>query len=138
MPPEDRPHYGSVMEYSSFDDLARGVAKGTISRSGAIKIAGAALLGALLVPFSPAPAEAANPCEGKHPLCSRDPQRCKGKDNCVCAKIRGDGKKCVNIKGRHCPRRSQCNRTSDCRGGQVCVDVSGCCGKGVGDCLDPC
>ena len=65
MPFEDWPRHGGGVEEYSFDELAKGMASGNISRSRALKMAGAAILGAVLVPFSPAPAEARNPCKGK-------------------------------------------------------------------------
>jgi hypothetical protein len=43
---------------ASFDDLSRGLADGTISRSRAIKLAGAALVGSVLAVFSPLASEA--------------------------------------------------------------------------------
>lgn len=52
MTPEDRPRYGGGVEEYSFDELAKGVASGTISRGRALKLAGSAALGAVLA-FTP-------------------------------------------------------------------------------------
>ncbi len=42
-----------LTEEDSFDDLARGLATGTLSRGQALKLVGAAVLGAALMPLFP-------------------------------------------------------------------------------------
>src|SRR5215216_8210900 len=109
---------------SSLDELAKGLANGTLSRGKAIRWMGGALLGAALASV---PGVAwANDCRRLGRECRRDSQCCS--KNCV---RRGDGKvcgcpegksrcgvRCVNLKRNenHC---GECfNR---CAAGQECV-----------------
>jgi Stigma-specific protein, Stig1 len=128
----------------SFDELAKGLATGTLSRGKALRWMGGALLGAALASV---PGVAwANDCRRLGRGCRRDSQCCSG--NCIrrgddkvcgcregqtlCKKPRGDGR-CVNLKTneRHC---GECfNR---CPQGQECVD--GVCSGGEPICDPPC
>src|SRR5215216_2820811 len=109
---------------TSFDELAKGLASGTLSRGKAIRLVGGALLGAALGSF---PGVAwADDCRRLGRECRRDSQCCS--KNCV---RRGDDKvcgcpegksrcglRCVNLKRNenHC---GECfNR---CAAGQECV-----------------
>jgi len=124
----------------SFDELAKGLATGTLSRGKAIRLVGGALLGAALGSF---PGVAwADDCRRLGRECRRDSQCCS--KNCV---RRGDDKvcgcpegksrcglRCVNLETNenHC---GECfNR---CAAGQECVD--GVCGGEVcpGELLTP-
>jgi hypothetical protein len=110
----------------SFDELARGLASGSITRGKALRLAGGALLGAALASL-PGAALADDDCRGFGRRCRRDRQCCSG--NCV---RRGDRKvcgcpegqrrcndRCVNLQTneRHC---GSC--TNSCAEGEECVD----------------
>ena len=124
---------------SSLDELAKGLASGTLSRGKAIRWMGGALLGAALASF---PGVAwANDCRRLGRECRRDSQCCS--KNCV---RRGDDKvcgcpegkrrcgvRCVNLdrNERHC---GECfNR---CAEGEECDH--GVCGGGEPICDPPC
>src|SRR5215213_4455284 len=124
-----RPHSGASSIATSFDELAKGLANGTLSRGKAIRLVGGALLGAALGSI---PGVAwADDCRRLGRECRRDSQCCS--KNCV---RRGDDKvcgcpegktacndRCVNLQRNenHC---GECfNR---CPEGQECVD--GVCG----------
>ena len=55
----------------SFDELASGLASGTLSRGKALRLMGAALVGSVLA-FIPGVAEAANPCGTGNRACGRN------------------------------------------------------------------
>jgi hypothetical protein len=78
----------------SFDELARGLASGTLSRGRALKLMGAALVGGTLASLGIGEA-AANDCKRNGKRCKKNTQCCSG--NCVngtCAQtctFAGDG-----------------------------------------------
>jgi len=125
---------------SSLDELAKGLASGTLSRGKAIRWMGGALLGAALASF-PGVAWADDDCRRLGRECRRDSQCCSR--NCV---RRGDDKvcgcpedqtrcgvRCVNLQKNenHC---GECfNR---CPEGQECVD--GVCSGGEPICTPSC
>ena len=123
----------------SLDELAKGLASGTLSRGKAIRWMGGALLGAALASF---PGVAwANDCRRLGRECRRDSQCCS--KNCVrwgehkvCGCPEGKTRcnlRCVNLQTneRHC---GSCgNRCDD---GQECV--RGECGGGEPICNPPC
>ena len=114
-----------------FDEAAKGLAGGTISRRRALKLTGSALLGGTLLALLPEAAEAQQQqCANKKAINNRNCPRstCGLNDNCRCATTVRDKKTCVNFRARSCPTRNQCNSTSDCARGRVCVKVGGCCG----------
>jgi hypothetical protein len=120
----------------SLDELAKGLATGTLSRGKAIRWMGGALLGAALASF---PGVAwANDCRRLGRECRRDSQCCSR--NCI---RRGDDKvcgcpegqtrcndRCVNLKtnenhcgrcGKRCDAGEQCVR-GECQGGEpICT-----------------
>ena len=49
---DDLPDQEDIAEEHSFDELAKGLASGTLSRSRALKLFGGAVLGGLLAPFN--------------------------------------------------------------------------------------
>jgi hypothetical protein len=132
-------------EYS-LDELAKGLATGTLSRGKALRWMGGALLGAALASL-PGVAWANDDCRRLGRECSRDSQCCsrrcvrRGDDKVcgcptgrtLCKKPRGDGR-CVNLKTneRHC---GECfNR---CAEGEQCVDgmcAAACIPDGQGPC----
>jgi hypothetical protein len=114
----------------SFDDLARGLDAGTISRRKAVKLVGGALLGSALIPFFSSPAEARRrkPCRGKADACtSMDPPNCGGNPECFCLRTTGGGKQCVNLEREECPTEDECDSAEDCGRNEVCAVVAGCC-----------
>jgi hypothetical protein len=139
------PHSGSSSIASSFDELAKGLATGTLSRGKALRWMGGALLGAALASF-PGMAWANDDCRRLGRECRRDSQCCSR--NCVrrgddkvcacpegqtlCKKPRGEGR-CVNLQTneRHCG--SCFNR---CAEGEQCVN--GVCSGGEPICDPPC
>ncbi len=129
---------------SSLDELAKGLATGTLSRGKAIRWMGGALLGAALASF---PGVAwADGCRRLGRECRRDSQCCS--NNCV---RRGDDKvcgcpqgqrrcndRCVNPKRNenHCGSCSnRCQTDQSCVGGVCCPDAQVC---GTGTSLTCC
>jgi Stigma-specific protein, Stig1 len=123
----------------SLDELAKGLATGTLSRGKAIRWMGGALLGTALASF---PGVAwANDCRRLGRECRRDSQCCSKNcvrrgDDKVCGCPEGKrrcGDRCVNLKTNenHC---GECfNR---CEEGQECVE--GICSGGEPICNPPC
>jgi hypothetical protein len=137
------------MEYSSFDELAKGVASGTISRSGALKMAGAAILAAVFgssVTIDEAEAETDRVCRGKPAISNRrcpdsEQSGCREREDqiCQCAlTVEGD-KRCVDLTDEDCPAADECDRSRDCPGSQLCIKVGACCeGSRRNLCVRPC
>jgi len=139
--PSERRRGGLDFPNSQFvaglDEVAKGLAGGTISRRRALKMTGAALLGAALVPFSSAPAEAAGRCRNRPALSNR---RCteaaichsSATQLCVCARTVSGDKKCVDLTplisdpAGLCDA-DQCERSRDCAEGEFCVKIGECC-----------
>ena len=122
--PQERIIYG-------FDEAAKGLAGGTISRSQALKLTGSALLGGGLLAMFPEAADAQQrECANKSAINNKKcpKTKCGLNNNCRCATTVRNVKTCVTFRNRACPTRNECNRTSDCRRGEVCVKVGGCCG----------
>ena len=122
--PQERIIYG-------FDEAATGLAGGTISRRKALQLTGSALLGGGLLAIFAGEAEARGDrqCANKSAINnSRCPKsRCGLNNDCRCATTVRDVKTCVTFKNKSCPRRNECRKTKDCRRGEVCVVVGGCC-----------
>ena len=109
----------SEVEYS-FDELARGLASGTISRRKALKLVGAAVLGAgVLTAIPVSPAEAAE-C-GTRAGCGR---RCRNRRRCRCVRTVTGNVRCV----RRCCTNRRCSSNGDCRNTEICM-TSDCCGS---------
>ena len=123
----------------SLDELAKGLASGTLSRGKALRWMGGALLGAALASF---PGVAwANDCRRLGRECSRDSQCCSR--NCI---RRGDDKVCACPEGkRRCNDRcvnldrneNHCGECFHrCEEGQECAE--GMCSGGEPICNPPC
>src|SRR5919112_1590738 len=122
---------------SSFDELASGLARGTLSRGKALRLLGGGLVGSALASLVPGAAWADDDCRGFGRRCRRDRQCCSR--NCV---RRGDDKVCGCPEGKtRCGGR--CVSTG-CPQGQIfdpascacvaeCVSNGGPC-SGDGDC----
>jgi hypothetical protein len=120
----------------SLDELAKGLATGTLSRGKAIRWMGGALLGAALASF-PGVAWADDDCRRLGRECRRDSQCCSR--NCI---RRGDDKvcgcpegqtrcndRCVNLQRNenHCGRCfNRCQTDQTCVGGVCCPDAQVC------------
>ena len=133
----------SQLFVDGLDEVAKGLAGGTISRRRALKMTGAALLGAALVPFSSAPAEAAGRCSNRPALSNRRcPERsiCRQGPNqlCACARTVGGDKRCVDLIEADCASE-QCEHNRDCAAGEVCIKLGACCNEpGLQVCAPPC
>jgi hypothetical protein len=138
MPPKARSRHGApVEEYSSFDELAKGVASGTISRSLALKMLVGGGLAALFgwgVGTDEAEAAVARVCRDKQAISDK---KCPAgsavdcsptNDRCECTKTVNGDTRCVDYTDTQCPRRDECDRNRDCRRGEVCARVGACCG----------
>ena len=129
---EVRPSWEEMTEEYSFDELARGLASGTISRRKALKLVGSAILGAGVLAAIPArPAEAAE-C-GSTAGCTR---RCRDTRRCRCVRTVTGNVRCV----RPCCSRRTCNQNSDCRSTELCMTTNCCGGTGSdeGICVTTC
>ena len=123
---EVRPSQEEMMEEYSFDELARGLASGTISRRKALKLVGSAILGAGVLSVIPTregeAIEAEAEC-GNRAGCGR---RCRNRNGCRCVTVRssaGTNVRCV----RPCCLRQACDTNADCTGsGELCM-TTGCC-----------
>jgi hypothetical protein len=128
----------------SFDELAKGLASGTLSRGKAIRWMGGALLGAALASF---PGVAwANDCRRLGRECRRDSQCCSRNcirrgDDKVCGCPTGQARcndRCVNLKRneRHCGRCfHRCEEGEECMGGEC---QGGGCPSGTTPCGTQC
>lgn len=127
-------HVPLLAERHSFDDLAKGVASGTITRGRALKLAGAAILGGgLLSTFFSQEAEAGGrpKCPDSGPGCRA---QCPGSD-CGCVKTTEGKNRCVvpSCDGK------RCRSSADCPSGQVCSTTARkCCGSRGPVCVPVC
>lgn len=127
-----------VAEKHSFDELAKGLADGTISRRRALKLVGSAILGAGLLGSFTGTAGALSPKCSNGVGCSIQCTHTGGRD-CRCVRIAeltstGTHKKrCV----RPCCSNRGCNASSDCRSTEVCM-YSTCCNDVKGVCVTLC
>jgi hypothetical protein len=126
----------------SLDEVAKGLAEGTISRGKAIKLSGAALLGSIgLLSLFPGVAGAQGQCEDKPAINNRmcpgsTCGRCPG---CECARTVSGRKRCVDLSVENCPATDECDSNRDCPGDEVCIRVAGCCGGSPNNlCVRPC
>ena len=132
-----------------FDDLAKGLDEGTISRGRALKLAGGALLAVVVPTLFPREAEALNKAKRRcrrrggtylskgechcATHCSHTIS-CNGTSSCSCVeKADGSGGFCANstqgFTGTDCV-------TNPCQSGQTCIVIRGCSFPGVGGFCD--
>jgi hypothetical protein len=118
-----------------FDEVAKGLAAGTISRRRALKLTGSALLGGALLALFPgvvgAQVSVESACEGRRAFGNRscNASSCGGNRNCFCARAVSGTKTCVNLRDFRCPKRDQCDRNRDCASGEACIRVGCICGN---------
>jgi hypothetical protein len=120
-----------------FDEAAKGLAAGTISRRRALKLTGSALLAGGLLAMSPGVAGAQlsvqQTCAGRRAInnrrCRGGASRCGSNRNCFCATTEAGTKTCVNLRNVNCPTRDECDSFRDCARGEVCIQIGGCCGN---------
>jgi hypothetical protein len=125
-----------------FDDLARGLDDGTISRRRALRLGGGAVLAAIVPSLFPREAEARHRCNARC-RCRRRKSRylshgechcaltcsttaanppCHGNDSCICGEsVEGSG--FCFLPGAV---GKACSATSECPTGAVCVRIRGC------------
>ena len=133
------------------DEVARGLAAGTITRGRAIKLGGAALLGSMgLFTLFEGRAGAQEEVTVQAGMCKHRPalsnelcgtHSCGVCDSCSCAKTVGGRKKCVDttpLMVAGCPTTDQCERNSDCPGNEYCIQIGACCGGPRNFCLPRC
>ncbi len=128
-----------------FDEAAKGLAAGTISRGRALKLTGTALLGGGLLAMFPGVAGAQSIVpDDEVSAASRETRRCERgaainnkicpghkcgrRPGCFCATTVSGKKRCVNLRNAVCPTRDECDRDLDCASGEVCIKAGGCCG----------
>src|SRR5215211_4098297 len=111
----------------SFDELARGLASGSISRGRALRLMGAALVGGTLGSLGGV-AAADDECKPLNKKCRKNHQCCSG--NC-------EGSKCAACvsNGGTCSTSSNCC-SGNCSNGFCCA--SGRVGLSNGTCVKPC
>ena len=132
---EKEVHLRQKLIFDGFDDAAKGLAAGTISRRRALKVTGSALLGGGLLALFPGVAGAQvsvqSACENRRAISNRSchARNCGGRSNCSCAKTVSGTKRCVNFRDARCPARDQCDRDRDCARGEVCIQVGCPCGN---------
>jgi hypothetical protein len=108
---------------NSFDELAKGLAVGTITRGQVLKMAGSAILSAMLNSlFFPSQALAQKECDPDEVLCGSkccDPEDCCGSTCC------GPARKCCS--STCCGPTQECCYGTCCEHGKVCDATSGLC-----------
>jgi hypothetical protein len=106
MPPEARER--------SFDELARGLANGSISRGRALKLMGAALVGGALASLGGV-AAADEDDQGENEDCKRNGKKCKRNNQCcsgICSSLTG---RCEACSTTNCP--GCCDSNGRCQPG---------------------
>lgn len=133
-------------EKYSFDDLAKGVASGAVSRGRALRLAGAAILGSALSIFTLQEEAHAAPCSkcgtkvGCDQKCKRlrSTPNCRQKFDCRCLDRVEGGSTCGYI----CcgpDAATSCETSADCGPGRFCSVTAGeCCERTVPVCVTPC
>ena len=122
----------NAKEAHSFDELAKGLANGTLSRRRALKLLGATLVSTLLVPLAPGMVEARVRCPSGGPGCGAF---CRGSSTCICIRTTEGATRCVipSCGGLRCQRSGRCPR------GQVCAQTARrCCGTSTPLCVRTC
>src|SRR5215218_6285749 len=101
-------------EESFFDELARGLADGSVTRGRALRLMGAALVGGALASLGIGEAGADELCKPEGKKCRKDKQCCSGKcEGGTCAAACGSN-------GATCTEGTQCC-SGNCKGG-MCVE----------------
>jgi hypothetical protein len=124
-----------LVQEAPFDQLAKGVATGDLSRRRALRLAAGALLGATGIASLAAPAAATHRRRGCRDKPAISNRRCPPGTlchdtvggECHCARTTEGDKRCVDFTEKLCPRRDECDRSRDCRDDEVCVEVGACC-----------
>ncbi len=152
MPAEDKefgrlPTREDTTEEFSFDELAKGLASGRISRGRALKLVGAAILGGGVLTLLPGVAAgqveadaAGEGCPEDGPAVDNDRcpirtrrgrrrTRCGDQAGCFCTETVNGNNRCVQLRDEECPAEDECDTNADCREDELCVRVGGCCGN---------
>jgi hypothetical protein len=111
---------------STFDEVAKGLAQGTITRGRALRLVGAGLISTILGSIvGSGIAEAAPRCPSGGPGCNAQ-CRHTGGGTCYCVKLANGNTTCVVP---FCGGAS-CTRNNDCPSGWVCSRTAArCCGR---------
>jgi Dickkopf N-terminal cysteine-rich region len=119
---------------SSFDELARGLASGSVSRAKALRLMGAALVGGTLGSLGIGEAAADNLCKPLDKKCRKDAQCCTGLScqNGTCAPCTSNGGTC-SANDQCCSRN--CSNGFCCPSGRVGLS-NGTCAKLCGSLQD--
>lgn len=136
-------------EEYSFDNLAKGLAGGTISRGRALKLMAGAILGGGVLTLLPGVAravetDASQGCpNGQRAINdNRCPTNsCSGRERgCRCAETVNGNNRCVkfNRVNQRCKEATRCNSNSDCASDEVCIKAGGCCGDSRHVCAKTC
>jgi hypothetical protein len=119
---------------STFDEVAKGLAQGTITRGRALRLVGAGLVSTILGSIvGPGIAEAAPTCPSGGPGCNA---RCKhtSGQNCICVKLANGNTRCVFP---FCG--PPCTKNANCPSGWVCSKTARkCCGTSSSLCVPLC
>lgn len=136
-------HREDATEEYSFDDAAKGLASGTLSRTRALRMAGAALASALLLPLLPKPAQADNfttRCSRKNGTVCRIGQSkiCCPEDS-ICATVLGGENEGICVKRASIEWDGDCSPSSvgSCPNGKVCASCAAGAAMGRGLCAAP-
>ena len=102
---------------------------------------GLAALGSVALGRKPVLAATDRSCKGKRSInndrCPEDAQ-CTSNPDCFCATTVNEDKRCVDFTGEVCPTSDECDSGKDCRRGEVCIKVGGCCGRNRNLCVRRC
>jgi hypothetical protein len=105
-------------EEFSFDELAKGLASGKISRGRALKLVGAAILGGGVLAFGPTREAEAAEC-GSDAGCNN---QCNNTTRCRCVRTTSGNVTCV----RPCCSQRRCDNNSQCGENEVCMTTQCC------------
>jgi len=120
MTTENSPPYDqeNITEERSFDELAKGLSNGTLSRGKALKLLGAALFGGVLIPLFPEQAQA---------LTNTQRRKCTRQGGTVCSSGTRRSEVCCPsgttcLAGPTCCPSTQVCGSACCQSGETCVD----------------
>jgi hypothetical protein len=131
------------MDEQFFDDLAKGLDEGSVSRGRALKLVGVALLAAMLPPLFPQPAGAR-----ARKRCNKEGNVFLAKGNCHCGNTCGNATRtiCHSKSGCTCYKTAEgsgfcaapevaassagCSASNECTSGYTCAVLPGCAGSG--------
>jgi hypothetical protein len=114
---------GRATEKDSFDELAKGLASGTVTRIQALKLVGSAILSAVLLPLFSRIGLAQEECDPDEVLCGSE---CCDAEDCCGATCCGAAEDCCGGIAC-CGPAEECCFGVCCENGKVCDATSGLC-----------